>query len=92
LRAIPSPQDQMQSWVNDGGVLAVTLGGGVADEYNTPTTTFDIILGLQSPRKDPRPFSTANDPYHSFDMADTITGTDSRQYHKCNSTIWEVVW
>lgn len=75
---IPSPQDQIQSWVNNGGVLAVTPGGGVADEYNTPTTTFDIILGLQSTRKDPRPFSTFNDTFHSFDLADTITGTDSR--------------
>ncbi len=75
---IPSPQDQIESWVNDGGVLAVTLGGGVADEYNSPTTTFDTILGLHSPRKDPRPFTPFNDQYHSFDMADTMKITDSR--------------
>src|SRR5262249_33217738 len=31
---IPSPQHQIQSWVKQGGVLAVTPGGGVADEYN----------------------------------------------------------
>jgi hypothetical protein len=76
--SIPSPQDQIKSWVHDnGGVLAVTLGGGVADEYNSSATTFDTILGLQSPRKDPRPFPPPIS-YPTFDMVDTITGTDSR--------------
>jgi Ca2+-binding RTX toxin-like protein len=40
-------QTQVVAWVNGGGTLAVTPGGGVADEYNTSTTTLDAVLGLQ---------------------------------------------
>ena len=73
-------QDQINSWVEQGGVLAVTPGAGVADEYNTPTTIFDTILGLASPRDLPRDILgiSTDDPYHAFDMAYTLTVTDPR--------------
>jgi hypothetical protein len=43
-------QTQIATWVNTHGSHARTLcvlpGAGVADEYNTATTTFDGLLGL----------------------------------------------
>jgi len=78
---IPSPQHQIQSWVKQGGVLAVTPGGGVADEYNSQQSIFDEILGLQSnSRKDIRYLvgSTSYDPNHDFDMTDSMAVTDPR--------------
>ena len=74
-------QNQISSWVSDGGVLVVTPGAGVADEYNSSTTDFDTILGLGSSQRDlPRNILgiSTNDPYHAFDMIDTMTITDSR--------------
>src|SRR5262249_56743 len=40
-------QEQVRDWVNQGGTLVVTDGAAVADEYNTPTTILDSVLGLQ---------------------------------------------
>jgi hypothetical protein len=46
-------ESQVIAWVGAGGTLAVTPGGGVADEYNTPFTTdtgaptLDTVLGLK---------------------------------------------
>lgn len=39
-------QATIGDWVNAGGVLAVVLGAGVADEYNTDTTVLNSVLGL----------------------------------------------
>lgn len=39
-------QTQIQIWVEAGGTLVVTPGGGVADEYNEPSTQLDAVLGL----------------------------------------------
>jgi hypothetical protein len=76
---VPSPQDQIQSWVKQGGVLAVTPGGGIADEYNSQQGIFDEILGLNpNSRKDIRYIvgSSTNDVNHAFDMTGTMTVTD----------------
>ncbi len=40
-------QEQVREWVRGGGTLVVTPGGGVADEYNTPTRLLDPVLGLK---------------------------------------------
>jgi hypothetical protein len=73
---IPSPQDQIQSWVHNGGVLALTLGGGVADEYNSQTSIFDTVLGLNA--RVANRSTIIGDNYHAFDIAGTITITDPR--------------
>lgn len=40
-------QKKALEWVqNHYGTLAVTLGAAVADEYNTPTSTLDPVLGI----------------------------------------------
>jgi hypothetical protein len=38
---------QVRNWVSAGGTLVVTEGAAVADEYNTPTSILDPVLGLQ---------------------------------------------
>lgn len=39
-------QEQIVTWVEAGGTLMVTPGGGVADEYNEPSTRLDAVLGV----------------------------------------------
>ena len=39
-------QQQITTWVEAGGTLVVTPGGGVADEYNGPSTQLDAVLGV----------------------------------------------
>ncbi|MGB8700106.1 MAG: hypothetical protein WCD18_11875, partial [Thermosynechococcaceae cyanobacterium] len=39
-------QQQIKTWVEAGGTLVVTPGGGVADEFNSPSTQLDEVLGL----------------------------------------------
>ena len=39
--------EKIKAWVEGGGVLAVTPGAGVADEYNTPSAALDALLGLK---------------------------------------------
>jgi hypothetical protein len=41
-------QEQVKAWVQSGGTLVVTPGAAVADEYNTPTSVLDPILGLKN--------------------------------------------
>ncbi|MEO6907924.1 MAG: beta-galactosidase trimerization domain-containing protein, partial [Abditibacteriaceae bacterium] len=41
-------QQKIAAWVRAGGTLVTTPGAGVADEYNTPTTLFDEILGVKT--------------------------------------------
>lgn len=51
-------QEKLREWVQNGGTLAVTPGGLVADEYDEPTDLFDAVLGLSAPRvavRDERP-------------------------------------
>jgi hypothetical protein len=43
-------QDGLVAWVKAGGTLVALPGAGVADEYNTPTSTLDAVVGLK-PRK-----------------------------------------
>ncbi len=38
--------NQIATWVEEGGMLVVTPGGGVADEYNEPSSRLDEVLGL----------------------------------------------
>ena len=86
---IRSAQQQISSWVKQGGVLAVTPGGGVADEYNWETSIFDTILGLDYlnfPRTANRiaeydivnPTAFSSSPHQLFNKIDTIRITDSR--------------
>jgi hypothetical protein len=46
-------QSQVQAWVAAGGTLVVTPGGGVANEYNEPSTHLDEVLGLQPGSRQP---------------------------------------
>ncbi|MGB8698545.1 MAG: hypothetical protein WCD18_03935, partial [Thermosynechococcaceae cyanobacterium] len=39
-------QQQLKTWVETGGTLVVMPGGGVADEYNEPSTLLDPVLGV----------------------------------------------
>lgn len=41
-------QAAVTRWVRAGGTLAVTPGTATADEYNTPTTAFDGLLGVRA--------------------------------------------
>jgi hypothetical protein len=41
-------QENVRDWVANGGVLAVTVGAAVRDEYNTPTDILDVVLGVSS--------------------------------------------
>jgi hypothetical protein len=41
-------QEKIKAWVNAGGMLAVTPGAAVANQYNEPTNIFDNLLGLKS--------------------------------------------
>jgi hypothetical protein len=43
----------VRDWVDGGGTLVATPGAGVADEYDSPTDTFNAVLGLQ-PRAETR--------------------------------------
>lgn len=73
-------QDQISSWVKQGGVLVATPGAGLVDEYNASSNIFDTILGLAPSRDLPRNIlgHSTNDPYHDFAMVDKMTVTDSR--------------
>jgi hypothetical protein len=80
---IPSPQEQIQKWVEQEGILAVTPGGGVVDEYNCQTSIFDTILGLDSrtavvARKTIYGIFDANSPNQNFNKIDKMTITDFR--------------
>ena len=67
----PSCQQQISLWVEQGGVLVVTPGGGVADEYNSQTSNFDITLGLK-----PNLRVANRDPFDLFKKVDTLTITN----------------
>jgi hypothetical protein len=41
-------QAAVTRWVRAGGTLAVTPGTATVDEYNTPTTAFDTLLGVRA--------------------------------------------
>lgn len=40
-------QEKVAEWVRDGGTIAVTPGGAVADEYDTPTDRLTGVLGVR---------------------------------------------
>lgn len=52
-------QEAIRTWVRAGGTLAATPGAATADEYNTPTTVLDEVLGLRArkPVRDPAVFA-----------------------------------
>lgn len=66
-------QQAIDIWVQDGGVLAVLPGGGVADEYDTATSTFDVVLGLGGPRVAVR----TDTPAAGYPFEETLPVTDS---------------
>lgn len=63
-------QQQVKDWVEAGGTLVVTPGAAVADEYNTPSTILDSVLGVQ-----PRQAVRAYMPALVTTATDTLTRT-----------------
>lgn len=67
-------QERVAAWVRGGGTLVATAGAGVADEYNTPTTKLDSVLGVQTRL----PIRVAVEPDESRPVTNRLLAKDAR--------------
>ena len=70
-------QEQVGEWVKGGGTLVATPGAAAADEYNSPVTTLDDVLGLKS--RTPVRDAVANEnDWESLPHTGKLAVTDAR--------------